>query len=207
MSLLIRLSQPASLNEEAWREFVDLYAPLIYHWCLHYGTQEADAQDVTQDVLLKLAVKMPSFTYDPVGSFRSWLRTVTSHAWADFHRERTEQGSGSEAVACLLASVEAQEDLLSRLEQTFDLEILEKAIVRVRDRVEPSTWEAFYLTAYEGVPAAEVSRRLRKKIGTIYVSRNAVQKMIREEIALLETIPRSGFKSDYSAEMQDSLLR
>ena len=39
----------------AWAEFVEWYGQKIYVWCRSWGLQEADAQDVTQDVFLKLS--------------------------------------------------------------------------------------------------------------------------------------------------------
>jgi len=75
---------------------------------------------------------------------------------------------------------------LQRIDDEFDLERLERAMARVRERVEPATWDAFRLTAIEGVPAAEVARRLGKKVATVYVARSNVQKMLQEEIALSE---------------------
>jgi RNA polymerase sigma-70 factor (ECF subfamily) len=64
--------------------------------------------------------------------------------------------------------------------------LLERAIAIVRERVEPATWEAFRLTAMDGLPAAEVARRLRKHVATVYVARSNVQKMLHEEVAALE---------------------
>src|SRR5436305_6706393 len=84
LSLLVRLTRAGPADERAWREFVDYYAPVIYRWCTRRGLQETDAQDVTQQVLVKLAAKLPAFTYDPDRSFRGWLRTLTQHALADF---------------------------------------------------------------------------------------------------------------------------
>ena len=55
---------------------MDYYAPAIYRWCVRRGLQDTDAQDVTQQVLLQLATKLPAFTYDPARSFRAWLRTL-----------------------------------------------------------------------------------------------------------------------------------
>ena len=56
-SLLLRLRQ-APPDQEAWAEFVDRYGPQIHGWCRRWGLQEADAQDVTQTVLLRLASKL-----------------------------------------------------------------------------------------------------------------------------------------------------
>src|SRR5262245_4921659 len=182
VSLLLRLAGPGPVDQAAWHEFVEHYGPMIYKWCRRWSLQEADARDVTQQVLLKLARKMTTFTYDACGSFRAWLRTLTHHAWRDFvgDRQRPGQGSGGTEVLARLGTVEAREDLLRRLEEEFDLEVLEEAVGRVRQRVEPATWEAFRLTAVESVPAVEVARLLNKKVATVYVARSKVQRMLQE---------------------------
>jgi RNA polymerase sigma factor (sigma-70 family) len=190
LSLLVRLTRPGPADERAWREFVDYYAPVIYRWCARRGLQDTDAQDVTQQVLLKLATKLPEFAYDPTRSFRSWLRTLTYHAWADFLTGRDGVASGHPAAWAALSTAEAREDLLQRIEDEFDLELLEQAMARVRGRVEPATWEAFRLTALEGVPAAEVARRLGKQLATVYVLRSNVQKMLQAVLGELEAARR-----------------
>jgi RNA polymerase sigma-70 factor (ECF subfamily) len=186
LSLLVRLTRSGPSDEHAWREFVDYYAPIIYRWCVRRGLQDVDAQDVTQQVLLNLATKLPTFTYDPSRSFRSWLRTLTHHAWADFLSERNLVASGHPNEWAALTTAEAREDLLRRIEDEFDLELLEQAMARIRERVEPGTWEAFRLTALEGVPAAEVARRLGKQVANVYVLRSNVQKLLQATVAELE---------------------
>ncbi|CAN5381717.1 sigma-70 family RNA polymerase sigma factor [soil metagenome] len=183
MSLLIRLARPGTTDETAWREFVTIYTPLIFRWCCNHGLQESDAEDVTQQVLLKLAAILPTFQYDPTRSFRAWLSTVTHHAWVDFHRGRDDVISGDSAARLLLSSIEARQDLIQEIEAEFDLERCEQAMEAVRSRVEPGTWEAFRRTALEGVPAADVAKDLGKQVATIYVSRSNVQKMLQQELA------------------------
>jgi RNA polymerase sigma-70 factor (ECF subfamily) len=189
LSLLVRLTRTGPGDERAWREFVDYYAPAIYRWCVRRGLQDTDAQDVTQQVLLLLATKLPAFTYDPSRSFRSWLRTLTHHAWADFLSARAAPASGHPGAWEALTSAEAREDLLQRIEDEFDLELLEQAMARVRTRVEPATWEAFRLTALEGVPAAEVAARLGKQVANVYVLRSNVQKLLQAEVVRLQSAP------------------
>src|SRR5262245_39886831 len=93
-TLLGRLRQSPT-DQAAWEEFVERYGPRIYGWCRHWGLQGADADDVAQDVLLRLAEKMRTFRYDPAGSFRGWLKTLTHHAWYDFVQRRRRAGCGS----------------------------------------------------------------------------------------------------------------
>src|SRR5215467_63083 len=93
VTLLARLGC-ACPGQQVWNEFVDRYGRKIYGWCRHWGLQEADAQDVTQDVLVRLAEKMRTFAYDPSRSFRAWLKTLTRHALSDFCDARGRAAAG-----------------------------------------------------------------------------------------------------------------
>ena len=121
-------------DQKAWAELVRRYGPSIYQWCRQRKLQEADAQDVTQTVLAKLAVKMRTFDYNPAQSFRGYLRTLSYYAWCDFleSRKRPGVGSGDSEELERLHSVEAREDLLQRLEASFDLEMLDQVMQCVR---------------------------------------------------------------------------
>jgi RNA polymerase sigma factor (sigma-70 family) len=174
-------------DQAAWREFVERYGPRIHGWCRRWHLQEADADEVTQDVLVRLTEKLRDFDYDPARSFRGWLKTLTRHAWSDFleaHRRRG-QGSGDSQVFQALLSLEAREDLVQRLEEEFDLELLEQAIARVRLLVAPAKWEVFRLMAHKWWSGAAVAEKLGMKVATVYVVRSKVQKLLEDEIRKL----------------------
>src|SRR5262245_41376997 len=119
-SLLGRLRQ-APADQQAWAEFVQRYGPKIYGWCRRWQLQEADAQDVTQDVLLKLARKMRDFAYDPQGSFHGWLKTLTHHAWRDFVDGRQRhQGACAGGEREGLETLQARDDLSRSLQEGCD---------------------------------------------------------------------------------------
>jgi RNA polymerase sigma-70 factor (ECF subfamily) len=182
MSLLGRLrASPA--DEAVWCEFVDRYGRKIYDWCGAWRLQDADARDVTQTVLTTLAVKMRTFTYDPSLSFRGWLRTITENASIDVTRRRARLRTNCWER---LQAVQARDDLCARLEAEFDLELLAEATARVRQRVEPRTWEAFQLTAHELLPGAVVAQRLGMNPSAVFRAKSMVQKMLRNEIQKLE---------------------
>jgi RNA polymerase sigma-70 factor (ECF subfamily) len=189
VTLLARLYRSGTADEDAWREFVDVYGRQIYKWCRYWQLQDGDAQEVTQQVLVQLLSTMKEFVYDPARSFRAWLKTVTHHAWRNLATSRKHQtiGGGDSHTWGQLLSVPARDDLAARLEQEFDRELLDKAMVRVRLRVAPHNWEAFRLTALDGVSPREVARRLDMKIANVYVARSTVQRLLREEVARLET--------------------
>jgi RNA polymerase sigma-70 factor (ECF subfamily) len=186
-TLLERLRQSPA-DQAAWAEFVRRYGPQVYRWCRRWHLQEADAQDVTQAVLARLAAKMRSFAYDPAKSFRAYLKTLARYAWCDF-LEASQQpggGSGGSEVLKRLETVEAGDDLVQRLNEQFDQELLAEAQERVRQRVEAHTWEAFRLTAVEGLSGAEAGSRLGMKVATVFKAKSKVQQMLREEVARLE---------------------
>jgi RNA polymerase sigma-70 factor (ECF subfamily) len=185
VSLLCQLRQDPS-DQAGWDEFVGRYGLHIYRWCRQWKLQDADAEDLTQNILVKLTQKLRAFAYDPSRSFRSWLKTVAHHAWRDFEGSRRH----TQPTVCnsqeQMLTLEAREDLAQRLEEAFDLELLEAAKVRVRLRVAPHTWEAFRLLALEGVPVAEVAARVHLQVAMVYVAKSKVQKMLQEEIEKIE---------------------
>ena len=187
LSLLGRLRLTPT-DEQACSEFVERYGRKIYGWCRQWGLQEADAQDVTQNVLADLARQMRTFEYQPSGRFRSWLRTIAYRAWCDLldSRKAATTGSGDSAVLDLLHSVEAHEDLLRHLDAECERKVLGIAMNEVRQRVEPRTWEAFRLTTQDGLSGAETALRLGLQVAAVFKAKSRVQKMIREEVARLE---------------------
>jgi RNA polymerase sigma factor (sigma-70 family) len=158
-TLLMRLRQDPT-DQAGWVQFVALYGPKIYGWCRKWGLNGPEAEDVAQDVLVRLAVAMKAFQYDPSRSFRGWLRTLTRHAWSEFlsGRRRGARGSGDPATQAMLETLEARDDLARRIEEAFDRELFEMASARVRLRVAPRTWGAFRLTALEGLSGAAAAR-------------------------------------------------
>jgi RNA polymerase sigma-70 factor (ECF subfamily) len=187
VSILMALQNDPG-DQSAWSAFIDRYGPQIHAWCLRRKLQDADAQDVTQMVLLKLVRHLPDFTYDPSRSFRGWLRTLTAHSWSDFIRDQVRgvRGTADPSIADRLDTVQARVDLVRHLEETYDQELLELAIGEVRERVDEHTWEAFRLTAVEGVGAAEVAATLGINVATVYRARYVVQAKLRETVAALD---------------------
>ena len=187
VSLLDRLCRNPD-DQSTWNEFVSRYSPKIYGWCRRWRLQEADAQDVTQIVLLQLATKMRRFSYDPTRSFRAWLKTLTQHAWSDFvaDRQRAVTATGDSQTMEALGTLEARKDLETCLEEAFDLELMELATLRVRQQVEPRTWEAFRLTALEGLSGAEAAAHLGMRVDAVFKAKSNVKKLLQEQIRQLE---------------------
>ena len=185
--LLLLLGDPT--DPGCWSAFVDRYAPRIYGWCRTWRLQEADAQDVTQEVLAQLVRKLRTFTYDPhKGPFRGWLKTLTHHAWCDYLEERRRAGGGKGGPEELarLETLEARQDLLGALAEVFDLELLAEAQARVQLQVSPRDWKIFQELAVAGRPGPDVARELGMTVTAVLMARSRVQKRLRQEIRRLE---------------------
>src|SRR5690349_2700973 len=110
-SLLVRICDVG--DSQAWSQFVDLYAPLIYGFARKHGLQDADAADVTQDVLRVVAKTIQRLAYDPQrGSFRGWLFTVVRNKLRNFlaRRHPYDRGTGDTGAQELLKAQPAREE-------------------------------------------------------------------------------------------------
>ena len=143
LSLLARLRAKPT-DQQSWDEFVDRYGRRIQVWCRKWGLREADALDVTQDVLLALASQMQTFEYKPSGRFRSWLKTVAYRAWRRFVDERRRKASFNNVSNFdQLLQDDAEQDFLTQLEDECNRELLQLAIEAVKPRVKSHTWRRF----------------------------------------------------------------
>ncbi len=175
-------------NPQAWQAFVDRYEPKIRSWCRRWRLQSSDVDDVLQDVLIRLFASLREFQYDPARSFRRWLRAVTLHAWCDLMAaRRRELGLKGTAMTQRTRSIPAtQQQAVPHTDEGQEHELLDTALRRVQGRVKPSTWEAFRLTAIEGLTGVEAARRMGIRVAHVFVAKHRVLKMLQEEIRLLE---------------------
>jgi RNA polymerase sigma factor (sigma-70 family) len=104
LTLLERLQKNPD-DPQVWTMFIERYQPRIRRWCLTWGLQDSDDDDVAQNVLVKLFAALRKFQYDPSRSFRAWLKTVTQHAWSDFVSARRRDPGQIDTIA---DSAEAQ---------------------------------------------------------------------------------------------------
>jgi RNA polymerase sigma-70 factor (ECF subfamily) len=189
ITLMMRLHRtPADL--QAWDEFVRRYQPMIHDWCLRWGARPVDAEDVAQEVLVKILAAMKTFQYDPGRSFRAWLKTVTQNAWTDFVRtHRRELTEDPDRFQALLDTRAALDDLRARMDDAFDRELLELAMRRVEKRVRPANWRAFQLTTIERRPGADAAQELGMTVARVFIAKHRVQRMLEEEMRILSREP------------------
>lgn len=187
---LINRLRGGVVDEKAWRIFLDRYEDVIKVWCKNLRLSPADCDDVTQEVLVRLARAMQHFEYDNKGSFRAYLRTVVVNAVRNFHRDLTSRpgarGRGGSWGAELLSEVvdpDSLESLAELISSSLDLDVerLSKVAEIVQTRVSPSTWLAFWKTAVEGLSATEASAELNMTPSGVFKAKSRVRQVFREE--------------------------
>jgi RNA polymerase sigma-70 factor (ECF subfamily) len=179
LTLLRRLGDPAQ-REAAWREFGALYAKPVYSLIRRCGVGEADAEVLTQEVMIKVFRSVA--TYRGAGPFRAWLRRTVVHCVSDFWRgRRPDRGSGSPDVAEQLAQVADP-----HWEHDWRDRLVQLACDRVRQQQrQPLHWRAYCEFVLEGRSAREVEASTGLAQGYVYVIKGRIGKQLREEMQRL----------------------
>lgn len=174
-------------NTVAWREFVQLYGPVVYRFARNRGLQDADAADLMQDVLRSVARNAHRMEYDPKrGTFRGWLYTVTRNKIYNFlssQRNRPRGSGDTDAQERLEATPAREEDGPdAEWEKEYQRRLTARAMERVKDEFQPATWQAFWQTAVEGNAAVDVGVGLKMTPGAVYVAKSRVLARLRDEV-------------------------
>lgn len=181
ISLLERLSSEPT--DEAWGRLHLLYAPLLRKWLARYDVQNADADDLIQDVLTTLVRELPSFEHNGrPGAFRRWLKLTLVNRIRRFwkSRRRRPDATGRSDFAELAELEHDQSDLSRIWNQEHDESVTSQLLSAVRPRFDSHTWEAFHRQMLEGVAADTVAADLGMTIAAVYKAKSRVLRALRD---------------------------
>jgi RNA polymerase sigma-70 factor (ECF subfamily) len=177
----VQARQPA-----AWERLVDLYAPLVLHWCRRGGLQHQDADDVFQEVFRSVAEHVNDFRRDrPGDSFRGWLRTITRHKVLDHFRRRQQQAvaaGGSDVQRQLLEVPDPLGEDPDAAENELLTRQLHRALEDIRPEVEEKTWQAFWQVQIDNREPREVAAELGMTPAAVRKARYRVLERLRQEL-------------------------
>lgn len=187
-SLILRLRDAS--DHDAWQQFIDLYAPLVYGFARKRGLQDADAADLMQDVLRSVSGAANRLDYDPKrGTFRGWLYTIARNKVYNFldRRRRQVRGSGDSDVREQLEAAPSKNGEDSgEWDRDFELRLFKQASTDVKGEFRANTWEAFWKTAVDGQSSEEVAKALKMSVGAVYVAKSRVMSRLRERVTELQ---------------------
>jgi RNA polymerase sigma-70 factor (ECF subfamily) len=186
-SLLQRLREGD--DPAAWRGLEEMYRPLLLRICRARGLQPADAEDVVQNVFVKLVGGLRNFEYDPAkGRFRDYLFRSVSHGIADWGRRTGRQGSIARLSGSGTALANGVEggDSAEALERTMEREWVNHhyraAIATVLETCDPRGVEVFR-AAIAGRSVREIAPAVGMTEAAVYKSLSRTKERLREAIA------------------------
>ncbi len=180
------LARARARDGDAWRQLIDLYAPLVLHWCRRARVPSEEMPDLFQEVFAAAARGLPSFRKTKArDTFRGWLRTIARNKISDHFRRRVPRGvGGSEALLRIsqLAEPPALE-VDSAADRPIEIELLQRALARTRPHFQAQTWQAFWRTVVDGQSAVDVAVELSLSPGAVRVAKSRVLHRLRSELA------------------------
>ncbi len=173
----------ASGDQTAFRVFVDRYKKRIYYLALDMVGNPVDAEDVSQEVFLKVYRSFGTFKRD--AKISSWLYRVTYNACIDQLRKKelTPEAIGDEALEARTRSDAPLSGSPSFEDPHRSAETgqLQARIARALEHVSPQEKAVFLLRHYDQLMLKEIAEVLHLSVGSVksYLFR-AVRKLQKE---------------------------
>jgi RNA polymerase sigma-70 factor (ECF subfamily) len=187
-SLILRLADARDV--QAWDEFTRVYEPVVYRLARKRGLQHVDAEEVVQETLAAVARTIDSWTPDPLrGRFRDWLGRISRNLTINVLTRHKHQvwGTGDTNMQRRLeAESDSAADVSRMFEAEYRREVFRFAAERVRRSIKETTWQAFWMTAIEGVAIPEAASKLGLSVGSVYIARSRAMARLREAVARYE---------------------
>jgi RNA polymerase sigma-70 factor (ECF subfamily) len=199
-SLIARLE--CADDEEAWREFLAVYRPLVYRIARQRGLQHADAEDLAQQVFIAVGRAIRNFRPSPSrGRFRSWLARIAQNATINAltRRPRDAAVGGTTVLELLNEHLGRSECPREIIELELRRSLFRRAAERIRDEFRDTTWKAFWLTAVEGKQIAAAASEVGISVGSVYAARSRIIYRLKREIEAHEPGFQVGELSDVDA--------
>ena len=175
-SVLAAIRDPA--NQSAWERFYDQYAPYLHALALRRGLRHADAEDVVQTVLVEVAAKIRSFSYDRAkGRFHAWLAAAARYRIDDLLRQNARRDAREVLVPGLsdhtpFPSPSAPDAFSAVAEEEWTALVRRRALDRLRQTVSPRQFELFHASVVEEWPTEKVMRVYSVSRAALYQTRH-----------------------------------
>src|SRR5260221_1947152 len=156
----------------AWEGIVRLHQRRIYNLCYRFTNSTDDAQDLTQDVFIRVYRTLGSYDIEK-GAFTTWLTTLTRNLLVD-HFRRSKQDRITDSLDAGLREEDDSLSLSDRLEDprpTPDDRLASKETQKMVQlalaRLSPDLREAVILRDLQDMDYKEIAQVLRVPEGTV----------------------------------------
>jgi RNA polymerase sigma-70 factor (ECF subfamily) len=165
-------------DEIGWREFYDMYKPLILLRGGDLRLNQTEKEELVQLVMLSFFNSARTFRYDrSKGRFRDYLRQVIHNRACDLMRKRQDGTVSADVLENVLAALPA--DTEDRWEREYRETVLKQAFEELKLRCDPLTLQSYDLFVRQGLPAREVAAMLGIKANAVYQHKSRVEEMLR----------------------------
>ena len=156
----------------AWEEIVRLHNRRIYNLCYRFTNSAEDAQDLAQDVFIRIYRTLASYDVDK-GAFATWITTLTRNLLVD-HFRRSKQDRVTDSIDAGLREEEDSLSLGDRLEDKgrspddhLASKETQKLVQQALARLSPELREAVILRDLQDMDYKEIAMVLRVPEGTV----------------------------------------
>lgn len=187
LSLLV---QARSHDAAAWQRLVQIYTPLVGHWCRKSGLNDEDTRDVIQETFASVLRGLPTFEHGGTGqSFRGWLRTIARHRLVDLYRTGRNNPPAVGGTEAHLKLNQVRDPLAEEDEAEHSVEtglVFRSALEIIQGEFEPATAQAFWLSTVEERPPVQIAAELGISVNAVYKAKSRVLRRLREVLEGLE---------------------
>ncbi len=174
-------------QSEAWQELVELYGPLVAHWCSRCGLDSHASADCMQEVFAAVAKSLGQFQSAKAnGAFRSWLWTITSNKIRDhLRRDRKQIPAAGGSTALQRLNDHAYEACVPDEEPSEEVELqrlVARGLAQVRSEFEPRTWAIFQRTVLDQLPTDVVAMEFAVTPAAVRQVRSRVLRRLRQQL-------------------------
>lgn len=174
-SLLIRIKNRD--DTQAWSEFHDLYAPLLYRYARARGLSHEDAEDVRAKCYEGISKQIEDFDYaKQKGGFKAWLRTMADRRVIDHFRKRRDANLDTQELA---ETPDRDQDAEAIWANQWRQQHLRYCIDQARLQVSEQVYEAFRMLMDEEASVQQVSERLEITPNQVYKAKAKVLNEVR----------------------------
>ena len=168
----------------AWSEFVDLYEPVVQRFLQRYSLQHADAAEVSQEVLARVAQSIQHWDGDRANStFRGWLYRITRNLTIDFLRKKQQEQARTAGQLGVLSDLADSNDSPSaEFQAEYEKQLFHWAADQLKPQFKAANWQAFWMSTVEGFPIEEVAQQLGIECSSVYVARSRIMARLAQVI-------------------------
>ncbi len=152
-------------EETAWEALVRLHTRRVYSICYRFTGRGEEAQDLTQEVFLRVFRSLKSFDVGS-GNFRTWLTSLTRNLLIDHYR-KTRKEKLVDSIEDRLPALEEKEALGARPEGKVAGREAGELLRAALERLSPELREAVILRDLEEMEYREIAAVLRVPDGTV----------------------------------------